>query len=305
MRYEREHSIVGDARRLREHPEDFDFAVREPEPERSRELRREFYTLLTAASEAAVDDFIEQSPEFGPLGIHLRAGEGGTLPVLPQHLIYAEDPYRTLEGALFDTNGSVRFLRDKPSFNERLRPLCERIDHIAPALSQATRQPGPAGRYAERLVSQGMATVFSFGTRILETTERLVQAESSGEASAQDIAAVARCSGPVLTKFASLGFDEFTTTNFRLLDKTVPSHDPRFFTLREGREGNQLDIAEPIPVPYKNGEWIGSMLSEQFTHKIGCPAVIRLNGASPIERMWQRMVGIAEQSVWQRGTRST
>lgn len=310
MKFDREVSIVGDVRDLHEEVCPFDASPTLPESAEDgeqRELRREFYTLMSAVSEKVIDTFLQDTEDL-PAGLYARIDpysgqideEVEVKPLSPAALRESLYPYQLLQDSLAVTGAHVPYLRERPSYEVKYRKLLERVDEVGPQVSLT--QDKPEDCYAEEQAKVGLATAFQFMPRICEAIETLVQERADGIATASDVADVARRSETTVTRLAALGFIEVGFVHQRLMSRDGKFTDriPELFTLEDSRDGLRViptpELSAPTPLPLKKEL---RNLARLDYRTIGCPAMIRTNGRSPIGNLWDRVVEICEQTMWQ------
>lgn len=310
MKFDREVSIVGDVRDL--HGQVCPFDAEPALPERSeddqREVRREFYILMSAVTDKVIDTFLQDTADL-PVGLYARVDSYSgkidksveTKPLVPATLRDSLYPYRLLQDCLAVTGAQVPYLRERPSYEVKYRELLERVDEIGPRVSLT--KDNPEDRYAEAQAKVGLATAFQFMPRICEAIETLVQQRADGAASAADIANVARRSETAVTRLAALGFIEVGFVHHRLTRTGDPDlfgeRISKLFTLEDSRDGLRVIPAPELsaPTPLTLQKQLENMARLDY-RTIGCPAMIRANGRSPIGNLWARVVTICEQTMW-------
>ena len=297
MRYERQEGFAGRAREIAAVGSGID----SQDSEREDAQRRELYALVAVASDAAVDSLLARMDESGPLGLVRDISRSPVMgpeprPVCAVDIQQAADPYAELHWAFTETGQMLRF----PEFGrashdtDRLPAIMDRIAVIGPAVSLIERESRPY--YAERLLQRGFQNAVDYDVLTLEVIATL-EKERDPEASAADIAAVARRSIPRIASVAAFGFDEFSAHYFDAAQSTegrtpYSRLDASKFSLEESSAGRRLAL------PVRPDEAPLTRAGSRHDIRLGCPAVVRIGEASAIEKLLARMIDVAEVTVW-------
>jgi hypothetical protein len=263
-----------------------------------REQRREFYALLALATDISIDRFLERTQLAGPLGLVRNISSSPVMgpewvPVVPRQLDSEEDPYASLYSCLIDTAQAAGFPDIRDRGNEKLDAVLRRLDQIGPAVGLLETEA--RAHYTEVVLQRGLHNVFETGVPLLEVIEQLERAENP-DALPSDIGNTARLSGTRIGQWASFGFDEFAVSYHSALAGRYDSrrYNPfrvEAFSLEETPNGRRLTrLNRPVNPPRTN---------IRHDERLGCPAILRLAGQpSPVEKIWERLVTICEQSIW-------
>jgi len=258
-----------------------------PRPPSSDELaeargaRRELYVLAAVCAGPVVEDFIAATPASEVPGVEDQ-------PVAAPSAWFNDVLLQTFETFFI---GHPNQWRDG-SRTSSIEPLLTRIDEIGPRSSAVLDAPG--FHYAERLLLSGMRSMAPVAPAVLAAIIDLA-AQAGLSSTPENLAGIAQRSARVATGLAAVGLDasrelqrqlidpatlEFRTANRVRLDTT-----PR-------RERLELDI-EHAAQPAAARRW---PLPPAYGYAIGCPALVRVAGPSPLERLWAWTVDAARQT---------
>jgi len=246
----------------------------------ARATRRELYILLSVCASQMVPDFIDATPPGSVQPVELdnepsAAFHDALLAVIDRFFERHADEWR---------DGRRR---------SEIEPLLRRIDAIGPGVSAVDAVP--RFHYAEGLVKAGMRSMAVFAPVVVSAIiDRAADPSQATE--------IARRSVLLLRRLASLGLGDRTQAQERLIDEdTVECRPgaPVALSGPPGQERLELDVPAVLccdPPP----EW---RLPASYGFVIGCPALIRLEGEAPLDRLWNWMLDAAELSGY-RASRS-
>ncbi len=317
MRYERERSIVAEARMLQQCPHrlgeiacetDIDYENDNPE---LRALRREFYTLLSVGISSAVDTFLAQSRTIEPLGLMRTPSlsdatiTNSDFAVKPRDVTSAQSPYLELSFNMRSTIDGLPIFRETKhtEVDTGMVKILERIDQIGPYLTQSVPPRNaklPVKNFAETQIRVGLVTFVEKAPQFLRAVELGAIKQDGSDATCQEISTMAQVSN-LHQRIAAMGIEEFMLWSIRFprTENFDFSFDD-YFVLSTTADGKtRVDFARELP-PEPEGILSSNELTERFSHKIGCPALLRLVDDSALQKMWNWSIGIAEQTVWQR-----
>jgi hypothetical protein len=290
-------SVVQMAKEFRENPDIIerssespaDLNVLEPNDYRTRihELRPELYALLAVVSERIVDDAVDGRNEHPPYGLRSEdATEEKTAIRGFKDLSYPL--WSTLKSSASEV---ITQLRKEDS------PIPARLDCLCAIFLDTFEEP----RYksTEKLVISGLGTAVNETVSALRAISRLVRNEDS-YATSGEIATIARSSKILPFRMAGVNIAHLNIPG-SLVETAgerypIAQNDIQALQLKIRLDGSRyVDFVQPLVETQSPDNPFNKLMNKKTWYKtLGCPARIKLNGSSPIEKLWDWTIDIAE-----------
>lgn len=268
-------------------------AVNEGEYKKRQAQRRELYAIAAVLTQSTVDHAIATAYQRPPYGLTTPLGS-------PDE---EEESYSELKYGL---GATLQHAYKEVAESRQMRPIVERLDYAVGAFRGGRGEH----RYesARRLMNSGIGTACKLTVDCLDVVVA-TSLNAEPNRTLEEIAQIAHASVGVVHKVAAVNIDQLSAASATIEAAARHSREQeQVLAVKSGKDGQEyVDFIKPVgrldhPHTILRGlrptnryySYIGDIACENDT--LGCPALVRLNGANANEKLWHWTVGIAAQN---------
>lgn len=266
--------------------------IGEPTKDEFDRFRPELYALLAIAVDKVFADTLTARDEAPPYG--LLTDEGEPLTALTSFDQLGKALGNTLRHHLVSSFESMR--------HSELAPAVDRLGDVVALFHESYE--GSRYETSEWLINSGIGTAAQELGNALDAIPRVVRREKPG-ASSEEVGIIARNSQLLVKRVASVNINHLPAAGAVVADAArdlAPGYDlhTNGLALKTSKDGVEyVDFVKPAVQtddPYAGNAH--RQIGERTTYfeTLGCPALVKFNGESVVDKLWNWMVDIGVEA---------